>query len=73
MTKEENMWLSCVQVRRQDFLTEGAKGYKWGQIFQYTIGCMQQLGDRTWNGGAQFLNGETGHNWSPADDGSAYV
>jgi len=33
-------------------------------FFKYNIGCMQQPGNQTWNGGPDFKWG-SGHHWTP--------
>ena len=48
---------------------EGQKNRSGATFLKYSIGCMQQPGGQTWNGGAQSSNGGTGHHWSPAGDG----
>jgi len=57
-----------MQARRQDLAAGGAKNQKegpktsrGGTFFKYCIGCMQQPGVQTWNGGAQTSNGGAGH------------
>ena len=39
----EIFWV-FIQTRRQDFPAGGPKKHKRGNIFNYNIGCMQQLG-----------------------------
>jgi len=57
-------WL---QARRQDLAAVDAKNQMEGQknrrettFLKYSIGCMQQPGGQTWNGGAPISNGGPG-------------
>ena len=68
-----------MQARRQDLAAGGAKNQKegpktsrGGTFFKYCIGCMQQPGVQTWNGGAQTSNGGPGTT-APAGDGPSSI
>jgi len=54
------------QARRQDLTAGGDKNHKGGIFFKYSIGCMQQPEEQTWNEGTNF-------NLPPAGDGPAYA
>ena len=64
------MEYGLVQARGQDLTAgwaenqkEGPKTRRGGTFLKYSIGCMQQPGDQTWNGGAPISNGGAGHYW----------
>jgi len=47
----------------------GAKNQKGGHILKYSIGCMQQQGGQTRNGGKPISKGGPGTTAPPAGDG----
>jgi len=44
---------------------EGPKTRRGATFLKYNIGCMQQPGGQTWNGGAPISNRGAGHHWPP--------
>ena len=63
-----NLWTTICpshqQARRQDLAARGVKNQKGGPktrmeatFLKYSIGCMQQPGGQTWNGGKPISNG----------------